>query len=114
MAPNPGKSPVHGRLKLCVARLFKHLKRFCRQLAGQATSQQRLHHKDGKASLGRGKHARGTRLVVLVSIVVLDLAEIPREGIQHHGKVPGASVKRKTYLANAAGALLSRDPILYP
>ena len=83
-----------------------------RQLARQASTQKRLHHKHREPALRSRHESRRSRLVALSSVVVLDLAKIPVIRVKHREEVRRTAVVRKTYLANTPRSLLVRNPVL--
>ena len=112
MVPHPRKAPSSRRLQVRIAYVIEHGAGPRRQLARQASTQKRFHHKHREPALGGCHDSRRSRLVALSGIVVLDLAKIPVIRVKHHEEIRRTAVVRKTYLANTPRGLLACNPVL--
>ena len=83
-----------------------------RQLTCQTSAQKRLHYKYRKPAFSSRHEPRRSRLIVLSSVVVLDLAKVPLISIEHREEVRRTAVVRKTDPANTPRSLLANNPIL--
>ena len=81
-------------------------------MGGQSAAPQGLHDDYGNFLLMGVLQAFFSRLRVFVHIIVLNLAKIPVVGVDERFKGFRVAVERKAYIANRAGALFFRNPLV--